>query len=195
MRNINLFLTGLDPDWQFLAAIVQKAAFWAKSQNEKKHKVLGGVVAIRDVGSLEGKTVCFELGNLPTNSDNVKCHTSAGEQILRLMDNGSCRSLDSANFDWGVQRYAGGVKIGNYLVAFTGFNLEEDWRLNEAVSVSIGAYLLIRDKGHDIGETEKEITEFYAAGLEEVCNFIDKAGVTNNPLIKEFCGEVFGLKK
>ncbi len=188
MHDFNAILSASSFDWQFLNATVGKAGSWTKSLPD----FVGGVVALRDLTQAEGRTLCLELGNVPADHRAVACYKSAGEQITRLYQNGGLRSIDTSN--WDIEIYAGGIRIEKYLIAFAGFGLKEDWKLNEAVSVVIGAYLLTRDKGLMLGEGENEYRIFNATALQTIALFLDRAQVHDNILIKEFGNSVFGLK-
>lgn len=188
MNDFNAILSATSFDWQFLNAAVGKAGASAKEPVD----FVGGVVAIRDLTQAEGRTFCLELGNLPADQRAVACYRSAGEQITRLYQNGGKRSIDTSN--WDVEIYAGGIRIEKYLIAFAGFAIKEDWKLNEAISVVIGAYLLTREKGLMLGEGEDEHKIFNATALHEVALFIDQAKAQDNVLIKEFSNSVFDLK-
>lgn len=188
MHDFNAVLSASSFDWKFLNATVGKASTWATEPLD----FVGGVVAIRDLTQAEGRTLCLELGNLPADHRAVVCYKSAGEQITRLYQNGGLRSIDTSN--WDVEIYAGGIRIEKYLIAFAGFGLKEDWKLNEAVSVVIGAYLLARDKGLMLGEGEDEYKVFNGTALHAVALFLDRAQAQGNGLIKEFSNSVFGLK-
>lgn len=188
MHDFSAILGSASFDWQFSNATVGKAGAWATEPGD----FVGGVVAIRDLTQPEGRTLCLELGNLPADHRAVVCYKSAGEQITRLYQNGGLRSIDTSN--WDVEIYAGGIRIEKYLIAFAGFGLKEDWKLNEAISVVIGAYLLTRDKGLMLGEGEEECTKFNGTALHAIALFLDRAQAHGNDLIKEFSNSVFGLK-